>query len=78
MNFFLNYVVPNKKLIIEKEKSKNKVYDKELTNVLEEQVNFPKEFPKPISLSELTKYYGIIWKRNCSQKSSQEKKSNKI
>ena len=78
MNFFLNYVVPNKKLIIEKEKSKNLVYDKELTNAFEEQVNFPRELPKPISLSELTKYYGIIWKRNCNKKSSQEKKSNKI
>ena len=68
MNFFLNFVEPNKKLIIDKEKSKRLVLDKEIINVFEEKYNFPKELPKPISLAELTKYYSTIWRERCFYK----------
>ena len=78
MNFFLNYVVTNKKLIIDKEKSNRLVLDKEIINVLEEQANFPREMSKPISLADLTKYYNVLWKRSCSSNSQQKKKSNII
>ena len=63
MNFFLNYVEPNKKLIIDKEKSKRLVLDKEIVKVFEEKSNFPREMPKPISLSELTEYYNTVWRK---------------
>ena len=68
MNFFLNYVEPNKKLIIDKDKSKRLVLDKEIIKVFEEKCNFPKEMPKPISLAELTNYYNTIWREGCSHK----------
>ena len=64
MNFFLNYVLPNKKLVIDKEKSERLVLDKETINVIEEKSDFPREFPHPISLEDLGKYYSILWKRN--------------
>lgn len=73
MNFYLKYVVSKKKLIIDKEKSNRLVLDKELIDVLEEQYNFPREMPKPISLSELTQYYNILWKGGCAQRTTPEK-----
>ena len=78
MNFYLNYVVANKKLIIDKEKSDRLVFDKEVINVFEEQNNFPREMPKPINLADLTKYYNVLWKRSFSQSSHLEKKTNKF
>ena len=71
MNFFLEYVVTKRKLIIDKEKSNKLLFDKEIIDVLEEKNNFPRELPKPIKLSELTQYYSIVWKDNCSQKKAQ-------
>ena len=76
MNFYLDYVVTNKKLIIDKEKSDRLAFDKEIINVFEEQTNFPREMPKPINLADLTKYYNIFWKRSCSQNSHEKKNSN--
>ena len=73
MNFFLNYVVSKKKLIIDKEKSNRLVLDKEVIDVLEEQYNFPREMPKPISLSEVTQYYSILWKGGCAKNQLQKK-----
>ena len=78
MNFFLNYVVPNKKLIIDKEKSERLVLDKEMINVFEEQHNLPRELPQPISLAELTSYYNIKWKGSSSQNLKSEPKTNRI
>ncbi len=78
MNFFLNYVVPNKKLIIDKEKSERLVLDKEMINVFEEQHNLPRELPQPISLAELTSYYNIKWKGSNSQNLKSEPKTNRI
>ena len=61
MNFYMNVVVPNKKINFNKEKAKRLILSKEVLNVIEEKTNFPREFPKPISLAELTKYYSIRW-----------------
>ena len=61
MNFYMNVVVPNKKLNFNKEKSKRLILNKDVINVIEEKTNFPRKFPQPISLEELTKYYSIKW-----------------
>ncbi len=72
MNFYLEYVVTNKKLIIDKEKSNRIVLDKDTRDVLDEQYNFPREMPRPISLSDLTQYYNIVWKNSCTQRSKNQ------
>ena len=65
MEFYFKYVLPQEKLIIEKNKQNDTIIlDKEILNIIEEKKNFPKELPKKINLSELMKYYAIKWKRN--------------
>lgn len=66
MEYYLNIVLPAEKSRIETEKQNEEIFslEKEVIKVIEENNNFPKEFPKPIQLKDLTKYYGIKWKNN--------------
>ena len=66
MEYYLNIVLPAEKSRIETEKQKEEIFslEKEVIKVIEENNNFPKELPKPIQLKDLTKYYGIKWKKN--------------
>ena len=66
MEYYLNIVLPAEKSRIETEKQNKEIFslEKEVIKVIEENNNFPKELPKPIQLKDLTKYYGIKWKKN--------------
>lgn len=66
MEYYLNIVLPAEKSRIETEKQNEEIFslEKEVIKVIEENNNFPKELPKPIQLKDLTKYYGIKWKKN--------------
>ena len=67
MDYYYNIVLPaEKKLKAEKEKQNDDIIklEKEVIKVIEEYNNFPKEMPKPIKLKDLTKYYGIKWKKH--------------
>ncbi len=66
MEYYLNIVLPAEKSRIETEKQNEEIFslEKEVIKVIEENNNFPKELPKPIQLKDLTKYYGIKWKKS--------------
>ena len=66
MEYYLNIVLPAEKSRIETEKQTEEIFslEKEVIKVIEENNNFPKELPKPIQLKDLTKYYGIKWKKS--------------
>ena len=74
MEYYLNIVLPAEKSRIETEKQNEEIFslEKEVIKVIEENNNFPKELPKPIQLKDLTKYYGIKWKKSI-QKINKEK-----
>ena len=66
MEYYLNIVLPAEKSRIETENQNEEIFslEKEVIKVIEENNNFPKELPKPIQLKDLTKYYGIKWKKS--------------
>ena len=66
MEYYLNVVLPAEKSRIETETQNEEIFslEKEVIKVIEENNNFPKELPKPIQLKDLTKYYGIKWKKS--------------
>ena len=71
MEYFLKYVVKDDKSFLNNDIEKDKlVLDKEVINVFREKNNFPKEMPKPIELSKLTKYYSILWRKKNKTKTN--------
>ena len=65
MEYYLNTVLPAEESLLDTEKQNEEIFllEKEAIKVIEENNNFPKEMPKPIQLKDLTKYYGIKWKK---------------
>ena len=64
MNFFEKFVLPNKKLNINKEKKSRLILNKNIVEAIEEKKNFPKKIPNPINLKDVIDYYDQIWKTN--------------
>ena len=79
VDYYETNIYPVEKLVLEKNTDKyNFSFDKEVINAFQEKNNFPREIPKPVNLSELTKYYSIIWRKKSKIKNKENKNINNL